>query len=352
MNNDLLLKYVSGRCTSREEERVKHWLNESSQNRKTMQEFKQILEVPPGKRIEVDTYKAWDIFSENHFSYQDTKINRISNGSSPNKRSGLRGLRHQRLQRTRVAVYTTVTAAVVLLAFLFYYVVGSTTQDVPPELVNQEITTEKGERTTVRLSDGTRIYLNAESRLTVSADYNRDKNRTVYLEGEAFFEVAPDKQRLFEVKTSNSITRVLGTKFNVNAYSEEEEVQVVVAEGKVAFGSAEKGGSPEVQLTRNQKGTVFTGGEIMASKVSDLDVYLDWSRGRLTFQDASVKEMSKRLERWFDIEVPIAEDVSSETRLLTGSFKDVPLSNVLHSIALSLDMDYRREGRTVIFEDG
>ncbi|MFP3386360.1 FecR domain-containing protein, partial [Tritonibacter sp. SIMBA_163] len=88
-----------------------------------------------------------------------------------------------------------------------------------------------------------------------------------------------------------------------------------------------------------------------ASKVTDLGIYLDWSRGRLTFRDSPVNEVEQRLERWFNLDITIAEDITRQNRLLTGSFKDVPLSNVLHSIALSLDMEYRREGRTVIFEN-
>lgn len=351
MNKEVLHKYVLGTCTPGEEEMVEHWLNESSQNKKIMDELTRIWKVTPGKRIEVDTYKAWDAFSEQFFLDKDSKTHRVSTGNAPNAGKDLQGSRHQKLQKPNFVAYAIAAAAVVLLTFMFYYFTGFSTPNVQPELVKQEITTEKGQRTTVRLSDGTRIHLNAESRLSVAGDYNRNKNRVVYLEGEAFFEVASDKQRSFEVHTTRSVTRVLGTRFNVTAYPEEEQVQVVVSEGKVTLGSGEKAQSPEVQLTRNQKGTIFSGGEITASKVSDLGIYLDWSRGRLTFRDTPVKEIEQRLERWFDIEVTIAEGVTSQNRLLTGSFKDVPLSSVLNSIALSLDIDYRREGRTVIFED-
>ncbi len=350
MNKEVLHKYVFGNCTPGEEEMVEDWLGESPQNKKIMEELTRIWEVPPGKRIEVDTYKAWDAFSEQFFLDKDSKTNRVSTGNAPNAGKDLQRPRQQRLRKPNFVGYAIAAAAVVLLTVIFYHFLGSPPQDVSQELVKQEITTEKGQRTTVRLSDGTRIHLNAESRLSVAADYNRDKNRVVYLEGEAFFEVASDKQRSFEVHTTQSVTRVLGTKFNVNAYSEEEKVQVVVSEGKVTLGSGENAESPEVQLIRNQKGTIFSDGEVTASKVSDLGIYLDWSRGRLTFRDSPVKEVEQRLERWFNIEVTIAEGITSQNRLLTGSFKDVPLSNVLHSIALSLDMDYRREGRSVIFE--
>lgn len=350
MDKEVLHKYVVGRCTIKEEEMVEQWIKESPDNKKMMEEFRHILEVSPGKRIEVNTYKAWNAFSEQYFPYEASpKVNQL--GARSQNKSAFQGSRYQRTRNPRVLVYGLVAAAVIMLTLLFYYGSGFYTTDVQPKLVNQEITTEKGQRTTIRLSDGTRIHLNAESRLIVDGDFNSAKKRIVHLEGEALFEVASDKQRPFEVQTDRSVTRVLGTKFNVTAYPEEEEVQVVVSEGKVMLGSSGTAQSPEVKLIRKQKGMVDSRGEVIASKISDLDIYLDWSRGRLTFRDASVQEMARRLERWFNIKVIIDEGVSTQNRSLTGSFKDVPLSSVLHSIALSLDMDYRQEGRTIIFED-
>src|SRR5699024_803405 len=134
-------------------------------------------------------------------------------------------------------------------------------------------------------------------------------------------------------------------------YPDQEDVQVVVSEGKVILGSGRQAQSPKVQITRYQRGTISPSGDITATRVSNLGVYLDWSRGRLTFRNSTMQEIERRLERWFDIEVTMEEGITNQTRLLTGSFKDVPLSSVLHSIALSLDIKYKRKGRSVIFED-
>ncbi|MDZ7694013.1 MAG: FecR domain-containing protein [Balneolaceae bacterium] len=248
----------------------------------------------------------------------------------------------------RVVAFTLAAAAVLLIAFLFYNSNPIPSEQSESELVNQEITTERGQRTTVRLSDGTRIHLNAESKLVVPQDYMQN-DRIVRLHGEAFFEVTSNKDKPFVVQTDRSITRVLGTKFNVTAYPDQKEVQVVVDEGRVVLGSEKDVQAPEVQLTRSQRGTINGNGEIIASHVSDVGRYLDWSRGKLTFQDAPLEDVEKRLERWYDIEVIFDKGISTENRRLTGSFKDISMTNVLNSIALSLELNYKEEGRKITF---
>jgi transmembrane sensor len=234
-----------------------------------------------------------------------------------------------------------------LITFLFSNHISLMSGVYEPELSMQEITTNKGQRTSVKLSDGTRVHLNAESKLIVPESY-MNNNRIVTLEGEAYFEVEPHTNRTFFVHANHSVTQVLGTKFNVRAYPDEDNVEVVVAEGKVSLNSDENMLAPEVQLTRNQRGTFSRNGEVVASTITDAERYLDWTKGKLTFHDAPVGEVKSRLERWYDIEVILKDDFPVNERLLTGTFENVPLSVVLSSIALSLDLQYKQDGNTVI----
>ncbi|MFH5833843.1 FecR family protein [Halalkalibaculum sp. DA3122] len=348
MNKELLQKYISNRCSVREEELVKEWLNASSENKKIMKEMEQIWRVSPGKNIDVDSGKAWDAFRREHILDRESAVS--DNGVPGTGQVNRHYLRENRAgRRSRVLAYVGTVAAVLLVALLFYNS-GPFPPELPQqELVSQEITTEKGQRTMVRLSDGTRIHLNAESKLTVPHDYMKNE-RVVRLHGEAFFEVVSDQNRPFVVFTANSVTHVLGTKFNITAYSGDEEVQVVVAEGKVALGSDDDLRAPEVQLTRNQKGMINKNGEILASNIPDVSMYTDWSRGILTFRDAPLGEVEKKLERWYDVEVLFDEGISDEKRQLTGTFKDVSMSSVLNSIALSLELHYTQDGRTITFK--
>ncbi|MDY6867398.1 MAG: DUF4974 domain-containing protein [Chloroflexota bacterium] len=352
MNKEVLHKYISGNCTSEEEELVEEWLNESLENTKIMEQMKLIWGVSPGKSIEVDSHAAWKSFKSDSIDkearFQEPKHDSTSN----HEEIGLpiRNYSKQRGWYTyRVMTLTAAIAAVFLVTILFNNSRRISDENTKLELVHQEIITKKGQQTTVGLSDGTRIYVNAESKLSVPQNY-MDEQRIVYLEGEAFFEVTSDETKPFIVQAGHSVTRVLGTKFNVTAYPEEQKVQVVVAEGKVALrSSVDQALVPEVQLKRNQLGAISINGEIIASKISDASIYTDWFRGKLTFQDTPLDEVAKRLERWYDVEIKIDNDISTSERLLHGTFEDASLTSVLNSIALSLDIQYKRNNKEIHF---
>jgi len=348
LKTELLHKYLSGECTTKEEKQVETWLHSSPENQKRMNEMKQIWDIPPGKRIHVDSYKAWDSLRERvlHSHNSASETEQLQHSKRKHKQF-YKNMDRRRRRGARLIAYSAAVAAVLMIAFLFSHIsLMSVAHE--PELSMQEITTNKGQRTSVKLSDGTRVHLNAESKLIVPENYTNN-NRIVTLEGEAFFEVETNTDRMFFVHANHSVTQVLGTKFNVRAYPDEESVEVVVAEGKVSLNSDENMLAPEVQLTRNQRGTFSRNGEIVASTITDTERYLDWTKGKLTFRDTPVGEVKSRLERWYDIEVILEGDFSVGEQLLTGTFEDVPLSVVLSSIALSLDLHYKQDGNTVIF---
>jgi len=337
MNRYLLHKYMSGTCSREEKVCVEEWLNESSRNKEILDEMKQIWDVPIGNRINVDSRKAWDIFSESNFNKQyaheknrdvNQKIKHILYSQKSN--NGL---------YSRAILFSA--AVVALIAFILFKINSFPTGQSITERMWQEISTQRGQKTTIRLSDGTQIKINAESKISIPDDY-MEQERFVLLEGEAYFEVTPDKDKPFIVRTDKSVTRVLGTKFNIRTYPNEDKVQVVVAEGKVVLSSDDKLNATEIQLTKNQKGVINEEGEFSTFKVSELNMYLDWTDNRLTFRDATLEEVKRTLERWYDIEIKFEKSVSKYDRLMTGTFKDVSLNSILKSVSLSLDLQYQR----------
>lgn len=344
-----LHKYLSGECTEEEKAEVERWLQKSPRNQEKMNDMKQIWDIPPGKRITVDPEDAWELFRSRVL--ETPKRSDINTGrfSGKGKKNPVYQLRNrQKGNNIRLMTYLAAIAAVFLVAFLFVY--QSSQNSVPSEFEfsMQEITTEKGQRTNVRLSDGTRVQLNGDSKLMIPENF-KDNHRIVTLEGEAYFEVVPGQSGNFHVYANNSVTRVLGTKFNVRAYPDDDSVEVVVAEGRVSMSTDENMHAPEVQLTQNQRGTLSRSGEVMAAPIEDASLYLGWTSGKLIFHNAPVQEVKRRLERWFDIEVVLVGDFSSNEKLLTGTFENVPLSLVLGSISLSLDLQFQQEGNHVVF---
>lgn len=351
METEKLHKYLSGECTEEQKAEVERWLQASPQNQAKMNEMKQIWDIPPGKRITVDPEDAWELFRSRVLHTRE-RVNSKEGQPAGNvrMRQEFRNKDRQPGRLARMTAYSAAIAAVLMISFLFSYQSVQEPSFPEFELSMQEISTEKGQRTTVRLSDGTRVQLNGESKLMIPENF-MDDHRIVTLEGEAYFEVVPGMQNNFFVYANNSVTQVLGTKFNVRAYPDDDSVEVVVAEGRVSMSSDENMHAPEVQLTQNQRGTLSRSGEVRASQIEDVDIYLGWTKGKLTFHNTSVQDVKTRLERWFDIEVVLDGDFSTNEKQLTGTFENVPLSLVLGSISLSLDLHYQQDGNVVTFSN-
>lgn len=349
MNTRLLHKYLSGECNTHEKRVIESWLNSDARNQEYLNALEQIWDVSPGKKIEVDALAAWKKVRSRNFE----KPGMALSGIQPI------GRRRQKIlfpvstvgRKGRILASTFAAAAVILITFMFTQHVSM--EEVAPQLEPemQEITTARGQRTTLRLLDGTQVYLNVDSRISIPGDFN-ESVRQIYLEGEAYFEVESDPEKPFLVHTADGVTEVLGTEFDVRAYPNEKKVQVMVAEGKVLFGPEEQGTDQKLQLTRNRQGTLSSNGEMVVSDIPDLDEHIGWKAGKLTFHGASLEEVKHHLERWYDINITLQNEFPSLSRRLTASFENEPLTEVLNVIALALEVEYKREGREVIIFPG
>jgi len=155
-----------------------------------------------------------------------------------------------------------------------------------------------GKRSEITLADGTHIWLNSGSQLSYPPRFD-DKSREVYLSGEAFFEVAPDKTKPFYVITSDFKIRVLGTKFNVSAYKEDQTTQTVLLEGKVSAGKnaflAET-----VDLSPGERLVYDKKDENIRKDQVDVNLYASWINGYLLFENEPTTAVFKKLERYYD----------------------------------------------------
>lgn len=348
MNVTLLHKYLAGECSTGEKQVIEDWLNSDARNQEYMDALKQIWDVSPGKKIEVDALAAWESVRSRNFEKSGSVRSRTFIGRSQHRTgypaNSVRG-------KSRVWVSTLAAAAVIFITVMFTQYVPLNEAPPQPQQKMQEIVTERGQRTTLRLLDGTRVYLNVDSRLNIPGEFN-DTARHVYLEGEAYFEVESNPDKPFLVHTGDGVTEVLGTEFDVRAYPDENKVQVVVAEGKVLFGSEEHRAGQKVRLTRKRQGILSPGGEVVVSDILDLDEHIGWKAGKLSFHGASLAEVKYRLERWYDIDITLKDEFSSLSRRLTASFENEPLTEVLNVMALALEVKYKREGREVtIYRD-
>jgi transmembrane sensor len=252
--------------------------------------------------------------------------------------------RKKPLQRF-VSIYMR-AAAILLIPLLItggliYNYLGNQRNTSVDQSVNAIIYAPLGARVSFNLPDGTTGMLNSGSNLSYSLPFY--KNRKVRLNGEAWFEVSHDGNNPFEINTGNSVVRVLGTSFNLSAYPEEKFVEVVLKQGKVEF--LDNNGKEKVLILPSER-LVFQNGNISKS-VADPAKYNAWTEGKLVFRGDPMDEVARRIERWYNVKVNLA-DIELEKYSFRATFEDDKLEDVLLFLSMTSPIRYRITPRQLL----
>jgi transmembrane sensor len=210
-----------------------------------------------------------------------------------------------------------------------------------------QFTTGPGELGRVVLSDGTRVTLAPATTLRVTTGFGATARETE-LQGRAYFQVSPDPDRPFLVRTSHAVARVLGTEFEVRAH-DGEPTEVVVRSGRVAVGSPDASLAEATALTGGDRGLI--GPERSSLRVEsgvDVDQILAWTHGVLAFQAAPATEVLSQLEHWYDLRIRLADPALAERRI-TATFGSDPLEVTLDIVADLIGARWQRVGEEVVF---
>lgn len=235
------------------------------------------------------------------------------------------------------------TLAIAVMAILaFGYFQGVFTKETADR---QWITldTPKGQKSIVTLADGTRIFLNGGSSIIYPEVFLADK-REVTLTGEAFFEVTPNPRQPFIVSTGAVTTKVLGTSFNVKAFSE-KNISVTVATGSVrvelepATPSSKSSQPKAVILQPNSQAIYEAGHRAFTVKEVKLEKHLAWKDNTLFFEDTSIEEVAAILERWYNVDIVFDNNLIRTCRI-NGKYNDQSLESVLKSIQYMYHVDF------------
>lgn len=203
------------------------------------------------------------------------------------------------------------------------------------------LSTPTGGQYNIVLADGTKVYLNAVSSIKYPTQFNGDQ-RIVELDGEAYFEVAKNKNKPFIVKSDDQDIEVLGTHFNVHAYDNESVVKTTLLEGSVAVSYKNQ----KAILKPGQQSNVSDKFTKITVKQVDTEAAIAWKNGRFKFDNADLKTVMRQLERWYGIKVEYRGDVS-DVRFNGGTFMNKNLSEVLKVLELS-NIKFKVEGKTII----
>lgn len=216
------------------------------------------------------------------------------------------------------------------------------------------ITTPRGGQYQITLSDGTIVYMNAESSLQYPSAFN-GPNRTIILDGEAYFEVAKDKKHPFIVKSNGQKVEVLGTHFNINSYDDEPVVKTTLLEGRVAVSSLKDSVSllrngtqvrNDVILSPGQQSALSDAGAIKVNTV-DTQNAVAWKNGDFVFNGDDLKTVMRQLARWYNIEVAYQGNLSDIGFVSTIS-RGKKLSEVLKALEATQGVHFKIDGRRIL----
>lgn len=235
------------------------------------------------------------------------------------------------------------SVAILLIVFAAILFRQNFSSNEPTEKAYTRLMTQAGKRKHFLLPDGSAVWLNASSTLWIPKNYG-EQERQLILEGEALFDVKPNKKRPFVVISGEIKTTVLGTQFNVSAHQPDKEIKVSLLTGKV---QVDVGGSVPKTMV------LTPGNELCFQKTEKTHVIqhfseettIGWKENILVFNYESWPEVAHKLTRWYNIPVHL-EGETHPQQMLKGTFKNLSLQEVMQQISMITGIQYeiRKEG--------
>jgi ferric-dicitrate binding protein FerR (iron transport regulator) len=350
--NEIISRVLSGDATSEEIHQLLHWFNKSEENPKDFAKHEMLwnaLEII-GRKHEFNTERAYQKFTD-----------RIEGAGEKKSLSFFYRI-------SRIAAMLVFASGLAFLAG--YYLRPATKQSTTCKIV-----TPKGSKAYIELADGSKVWLNAESKLTYPETFS-ENSRDVYLDGEGYFEVAKNKDKPFIVHTSKINIRAIGTAFNVKSYSSEDIIQTTLVEGSVAVekqgiekGTKNSNQSPVVYLKPNQQATfykttsvvdvnsktsvvkaepkpVIKSNDVLVKKDSLLfdekvntDLFISWKENKLVFDNEPFESLSVKLERQFNMKCKFMDEEIKAFRF-TGKFNEISVEQLFAALQYASPFHY------------
>lgn len=257
-----------------------------------------------------------------------------------------------------------VAASVIAMLIAGYLVYVSAINVTAPAEAPNIVSTGEGSKTTLTLPDGSKVWVNAGTRLTYDHSFGV-KTRSVFLTGEAYFEVAKDKEHPFIVHTPLMDIKAIGTAFNVRSYTNEKSAEATLLEGSVEVAFKRKAGEKIILKPMEKVIVKNTSGEPAIAKETDLPEIAvvkikydslsagaitqetEWMQDKLVFKQVRLGVIVKELERYYNTRI-IIKDSSLLNRKLSGVFQNETLTEVLETFKLAAGLKYKTQDSTIV----
>lgn len=251
----------------------------------------------------------------------------------------------KRARTRRLAIYSGTFlkyAAVLVVAFVsglyVHYILTSRVQEVQ----YAEMEVMYGQTGHLFLFDGTEVWLNSGTKFKYPNKFNQNE-RNVFIEGEAFFKVKPNKKLPFKVKTSKLEVEVLGTSFNVSAYPSEEQQSIFLVEGSVQINNRE--GNKIGEISPGQIAVKTEGSQTIQVHNADPYFYTSWKNGKIIFNSEKLSEIAKKMERWFNVEIRFSQESLKDYNLSGTILRNKPIDQTIMAMEQLAPIQFQYEVR-------
>ena len=314
----IIQKYVKGETSEEENLQLHQWIQQSSENKKRFFAEKDIW----------DSYG----FHSNKKKYE----------VAPELEILKKRVEFRNAHRSIKLINVLKMAAMLLIAFGLGWsgqYLSLFNKQQTDEASMQEIIVPKGQVNQIFLADGTRIWINSGSKLTLPSVFAPGE-RVVKLNGEAFFEVAKDKKRPFMVEVNGQQIKVFGTSFNVRAYDNSDKIETTLETGQIQLriGNETKMLKPGEQSLFNK-----TEKQLVISKVDPVN-FSSWKEGRYEFQNEDLIEVFKVVERWYDVEITYDENTFKGMHFSGVIKRNKDAKHFLDLLNLTIPVSYEIHG--------
>lgn len=302
MGNDVLLKYIEGEATEEEALLVIEWIDKDATNLEQYILLRRVYEaslwgIPRCTNTHLEQFSKRKVFKE----------------------------------------YFKVAVFVAIGFFSFYCYDKLSSKPVEEILTAHEIIVPEGQRAEVNLSDGSKVWVNANSTLVLSSEPS-GQTREIYLEGEAYFDIAHDDNNRFVVNTQNYQLKVFGTQFNVKSFSAKKYFETGLVEGSLEVNS--KVQDDRVLLVPNECVFAYET-QSLTKKNIDVNNYL-WKEGILYFNELTLEKIFEKLEQYYDVEINVNNTDILSNRFTGKFWISDGIDQVLNVLRMSQDFEYTK----------
>lgn len=347
---NILGKYLAGESSRKEE---KQFLELINNDEKLNREFEQIKKIwsavsEEEKEEDWDVASAWKEAEKRMRFYDEPKA---SEPKAKKRRvdSKIYTMHSNQKSMMKMTLYSAAVLIIGLMTGLLFYISDwqnlEQNNGLNEAVVQKVFENERGEKSIIHLEDGSQIHLNSASQLIIDPKFN-NKDRTVYLEGEAYFKVKSDSLP-FNVISSGTVIEILGTAFNVRSYKS-EPYSVIVSEGVVAVIAEDELDKSAGEILRRGNMLTRINGNFQVDENVDIGYHLAWTEQRLSFRDSPLSDVARTLERWYNIDIQFEDSELKEFRV-TASFENEPMYEVLRTLDRSLNISHEIEDKQLKF---